>query len=157
MTNTIYIAAPDSCWPLGYAEDEARAQRKLLAIQSDYPDAAIVSCEEFWRRNKQSTLRSFPLSRVTEQFHDDMLGVLPPVYRRGHPGFFISEAATQSVHAQFIAYNGRYYGGYADISSGGRCWTHADIDALEASAEANTPTLSWYPQPTKTPTQRGDT
>ena len=39
-------------------------------------------------------LARFPLSRVSEAFHDEMLGVLPPVHVRGMPGFLVSEAVS---------------------------------------------------------------
>jgi len=74
-----------------------------------------------------------------------MLGVLPPIYRRGAPGFFVSEAVTASIHSQFIEYRGRHYAGYADLAPDGRTWTYSDIDRLEAAANASTPTLSWFP------------
>ena len=40
-------------------------------------------------------LARFPLSRVSEAFHDDMLSVLPPVHVRGMPGFLVSEAVAR--------------------------------------------------------------
>ena len=145
MNQPVYITSPSSRWPLEYANDEADARSKLTKAQAEYPEAAIVTCDAYWEAEKARTMQTFPLSRVTAGFYEDMLGVLPPIYRRGQPGFFVSEAATQSIHAQFIEYNGRHYGGYADISPGGRCWSHADIDAFEAVADETTPTIGWYP------------
>src|SRR3546814_20067612 len=75
-----------------------------------------------------------------------MIGVLPPQYIRGAAGFFLSEAATQSIHAQFIKHGGRTYGGYADLARGSRkIWTIADIAEFESRADARTPTLGWFP------------
>lgn len=145
MNQAVYITSPSSRWPLEYATDEDDAQSKLRKAQGEYPDAAVVTCGSYWEAEKARTMQTFPLSRVTAEFYEDMLGVLPPVFRRGQAGFFVSEAATQSIHAQFIAYNGRHYGGYADISPGGRCWSHADIDVLETMADETTLTLAWYP------------
>lgn len=62
------------------------------------------------------TLARFPLSRVSEEFHDEMLGCLPPVHMTGVPGFFISEAVTDRIHAHFVAWNGRFYGAYANLA-----------------------------------------
>ncbi|MFC3216118.1 hypothetical protein [Novosphingobium panipatense] len=61
-------------------------------------------------------MASFPLSRITQRFYDAMLGVLPPQYIKGVAGFFLSEAATQNIHAQFIVHGGCTYGGYADLA-----------------------------------------
>lgn len=36
---------------------------------------------------RTAALARFPLSRVSEAFHDEMLGVLPPVHLRGAAGF----------------------------------------------------------------------
>ena len=44
---------------------------------SDNPNAAAL---------RAKTLARFPLSRVTEAFHDDMLGVLPPGHISGMHG-----------------------------------------------------------------------
>ena len=145
MNQPVYITSPSSRWPLEYANDEADARSKLTKAQAEYPEAAIVTCDAYWEAEKARTMQTFPLSRVTVGFYEDMLGVLPPIYRRGQPGFFVSEAATQAVHAQFIEYNGRHYGSYANISPGGRCWSHADIDVLETMADDTKLTLAWYP------------
>jgi hypothetical protein len=61
------------------------------------PDSAASPSDERGR-----TLAQFPLSRVTEVFHDEMLGVLPPAHIRGAAGFFVSEAVAEDIHAQFV-------------------------------------------------------
>ncbi len=61
---------------------------------------------------RAAALARFPLSRVSEAFHDEMLGVLPPVHMRGAAGFFVSEAVTNDVHAQFVEHRSRFYGAY---------------------------------------------
>ena len=91
-------------------------------------------------------MASFPLSRITQRFYDAMLGVLPPQYIKGVAGFFLSEAATQNIHAQFIAHGGRTYGGYADLARESRkIWTIADVLELESRAGARTLTFDWFP------------
>ena len=86
----------------------------------------------------------FPLSRVSEAFHDEMLGVLPPVHCRGAAGFFVSEAVTGDVHAQFVACNGRFYGAYVALRDRATWITHAAIAAFDA-AHPDPPVLDWYP------------
>jgi len=91
-------------------------------------------------------LARFPLSRVSEAFHDDMLGVLPPVHVRGMPGFLVSEAVAEDVHAQFVERGGRFYGAYVALRSTATWITHAAIAAYDAS-HPDPPVLDWYPQP----------
>ena len=44
-------------------------------------DAALLAA------SREAVLARFPLSRVSEAFFDDMLGVLPPAHLAGVPGF----------------------------------------------------------------------
>jgi hypothetical protein len=85
-------------------------------------------------------LASFPLSRVTKEFHDEMLGVLPPVHIKGVPGFFVSEALTDGIHAQFVNLVG-----YAAINHPPSHITYKKIAAFEA-ASPDPPILTWYPE-----------
>lgn len=86
----------------------------------------------------------FPLSRVSEAFHDDMLSVLPPVHVRGMPGFLVSEAVAEDVHAQFVERDGRFYGAYVALRSPATWITHAAIAAFDASYP-DPQVLDWYP------------
>lgn len=90
------------------------------------------------------TLAQFPLSRVTEVFHDEMLGVLPPVHIRGAAGFFVSEAVTADIHAQFVHRDGRFYGSYVALRDPATWITSARIAAYDA-ANPNAVELAWYP------------
>src|SRR3546814_4312053 len=93
-------------------------QTCALPIYRDrHPDAIVEPTDTYFERSLAEILASFPLSRITRRFYDAMIGVLPPQYIRGAAGFFLSEAATQSIHAQFIKHGGRTYGGYADLRS----------------------------------------
>jgi|AutmiccBRH37_all_1029493.scaffolds.fasta_scaffold31018_1 hypothetical protein len=145
MTTTLCIATADDYRLLAYPTAADAEDRALPALRAEYPTASIMSLADYHAGATAKALAEFPLSRVTEDFYDQMLNVLPPVHRRGCPGFFVSEALTLNVHAQFISHNGRYYGGNADLSTGGRTWSIDDVDALEASLDPATPPLSWYP------------
>ena len=90
-------------------------------------------------------LADFPLSRVAQAFHDDMLGVLPPAHIQGVPGFFASEAVTEDVHAQFVHRDGRFYGAYVALRDPAPYITYARIGAFDAGTPAP-PVLAWYPQ-----------
>jgi len=93
---------------------------------------------------RAAALARFPLSRVSEAFHDEMLGVLPPVHCRGAPGFFVGEAVTDDVHAQFVACRGRFYGAYVALRDPATWITHAAIAAFDAR-HPDPPVLDWYP------------
>ena len=90
------------------------------------------------------TLAQFPLSRVSEAFHDEMLGVLSPVHIRGAAGFFVSEAVTEDIHAQFIDRDGRFYGGYVALRDPETWITSSRIAAYDVE-NPNAVELAWYP------------
>ena len=93
---------------------------------------------------RSKALTGFPLSRVTEEFYDNQLGCLPPVHMSGVPGFFVSEAYTENIHAQFIAYRGNFYGGYVDVTDPASRISHQAIEAFHA-VHADDEPLTWYP------------
>lgn len=94
--------------------------------------------------SREAVLASFPLSRVSEAFFDDMLGVLPPAHIAGVPGFFVTEAESEDIHAQFVAVGGRFYGGYVGLRDRAGLITHARIAAFDA-AHPDAVELAWYP------------
>jgi len=94
--------------------------------------------------SREEVLASFPLSRVSEAFFDDMLGVLPPAQIAGVPGFFVTEAVSEDIHAQFVAAGGRFYGGYVGLRDRAGLITHARIAAFDA-AHPDAMELAWYP------------
>ena len=94
--------------------------------------------------SREAVLARFPLSRVSEAFFDDMLGVLPPAHIAGVPGFFVSEAVCDDVHAQFVAAGSRFYGGYVGLKDRAGLITPARIAAFDA-AHPDAVELAWYP------------
>ena len=146
MSTDFYITARSSKFPLDYAHSREEAAALLVRHRDRHPDAIVEPTDTYFERSLAEILASFPLNRITRRFYDAMIGVLPPQYIRGAAGFFLSEAATQSIHAQFIKHGGRTYGGYADLARGSRkIWTIADIAEFESRADARTPTLGWFP------------
>jgi hypothetical protein len=145
MTPTLCIATSDDYRLLAYPANNDAANSTLPILLDDYPTASVMSFADYHAGATAKALAEFPLSRVTEDFYEQMLNVLPPIHKRGCAGFFVSEALTLNVYTQFIAHAGRHYGGHADLSPGGKTWALADIEALEASRDPATPPLSWYP------------
>lgn len=146
MDTNFYITARSSKFPLDYAHSREDAAALLARHRDRYPDAVVESTNAYFERTRAETLASFPLSRITQRFYDAMLGVLPPQYIKGVAGFFLSEAATQNIHAQFIVHGGCTYGGYADLARESRkIWTIADVLELESRAGARTLTFDWFP------------
>ncbi len=94
--------------------------------------------------SREAVLARFPLSRVSEAFFDDMLGVLPPAHIAGVPGLFASEAVSEDIHAQFVAAGDRFYGGYVGLKDRAGLITHARIAEFEA-AHPDALELAWYP------------
>ena len=94
--------------------------------------------------SREEVLARFPLSRVSEAFFDEMLGVLPPAHIAGVPGFFVTEAVSEDIHAQFVAAGGRFYGGYVGLRDRAGLITHARIAAFDA-AHPDAVELAWYP------------
>lgn len=101
-------------------------------------DAALLAS------SREAVLARFPLSRVSEAFFDDMLGVLPPAHIAGVPGFFVTEAVCDDIHAQFVYAGGRFYGGYVGLKDRAGLITHARIAEFEA-AHPDAAELAWYP------------
>ncbi|AIT82731.1 hypothetical protein [Novosphingobium pentaromativorans] len=101
-------------------------------------DAALLA------PSREVVLASFSLSRVTEAFFDDMLGVLPPAHITGVPGFFVTEAVSEDIHAQFVAAGGRFYGGYVGLRDRAGLITHARIAEFD-TAHPDAVELAWYP------------
>ena len=93
---------------------------------------------------RAATLARFALSRVTEAFHDEMLGTLPPAHISGMPGFCVSEAVTEDIHAQFVDCNGRCYGENVAVRDPATWITHARIAAFDA-AQPNAAEFASYP------------
>ncbi|MFC4194674.1 hypothetical protein ACFQFS_14565 [Novosphingobium lubricantis] len=93
---------------------------------------------------REAVLARFPLSRVSEAFFDEMLGVLPPAHIAGVPGFFVTEAVSDDVHAQFVHAGGRFYGGYVGLKDRAGLVTHARIAEFEV-AHPDAMELAWYP------------
>src|SRR3546814_12680903 len=107
MDTNFYITARSSKFPLDYAHSREDAAALLARHRDRHPDAVVESTNAYFERTRAETLASFPLSRITQRFYDAMLGVLPQQYIKGVAGFFLSEAATQNIHAQFIVHGGR--------------------------------------------------
>jgi len=146
MSTGYYITSQATKFPIDYACGAEEAAMRLARHRDQYPDAVIESTELYSARSRAETLASFPLSRITRRFYDAMLEVLPPQYVRGVAGFFLSEAATQTIHAQFIEHRGRTYGGFADLARDSRMvWTIGDIAALENRTGEEIPALDWFP------------
>lgn len=102
--------------------------------------------------SREAVLARFPLSRVSEAFFDDMLGVLPPAHIAGVPGFFVTEAVSEDIHAQFVAAGGRFYGAYVGLKDRTGLITHARIAEFEA-AHPDAVELAWYPDSSEVATR----
>jgi len=138
-----YIMTAKSQYPQTYVAEGADHAKVLADYCQQDPEAFLVTCEAYQKAEVERTMAKFPLTRVTERFYEHMLGILPPIYSRFSPGWFVSEPVVQRVYTQFIEHKGRFYAGYANLSMTDRkCWTIADIEALEASG--NVTEVDWF-------------
>jgi len=144
-TSDFYIAAPGQDYPLAYCPDQASGESELARICEQHAGAYIISPDVFWNERAECELARFPLTRVSEQFYDAQLTELPPIYLKNGPGFVVSEAVINRIHAQFFEWRGRFYAGYANLGSPRKVWTYEDAEALECRPESEKPTLDWYP------------
>jgi len=94
---------------------------------------------------RAAVLARLPLSRVSEAFFEDMLGVLPPGHMRGMPGFFVTEAVSDDVHAQFVSLGGRFYGAYVALRDPATWISPAKIAVFDA-AHPDAEERAWYPR-----------
>ncbi|QEH80970.1 hypothetical protein EIK56_23845 [Sphingomonas sp. C8-2] len=141
-----YIMTGENPRPQSYIAAAADQRQALAAYQRTDPTAYLLGCDEYWKAEVARTLAKFPLTRVTERFYTHMLGILPPIYSRFNPGWFVGEAVVERVYTQFIEHNGRFYAGYANLGPGGRRWQIADIESLEATGRATE--VDWFPSET---------
>ena len=117
---------------------EAEAIRQSLRNGKTYD---VLSEEEFDAKHTAHFLGTFPLQEITQEFHDEMLNVLPPMYRQGALGFFMCEFTSGTITTQFVRSNGRYYGAAIDIADRATWITQDKIDALPAGAPSK-----WFPE-----------
>lgn len=130
--------------PISYHPTEVEAESALPATHARYPEASVMTTQDYWRQQRAKNLAQFPLTEITEDFYDQMHDVLPPLHIRGCAGFFVSEAVTETVYSQLIEWNGRFFAGYADIAADGRVWTIADVQRIISDPSKSEP-IEWFP------------
>ena len=146
MDTNFYITARSSKFPLDYAHSREDAAALLARHRDRHPDAVVESTNAYFERTPAKTWAHFPSAGPAVVLQGVLGAFLPPQYIKGVAGFFLSEAATQNIHAQFIVHGGCTYGGYADLARESRkIWTIADVLELESRAGARTLTFDWFP------------
>src|SRR3546814_15077587 len=145
MYTNVYMTAAAQKFPLDSAHRREDAAALLARHRDRHPDAVVESTHPDFERTRAETLASFLLSRITQRFYDAMLGVLPSQYIKGVAGFFITDAATQNIHAQFIVNGGCTYRGHADLARQSRkTQLIAVLLDFETRAELHTLTFAWF-------------
>ena len=158
-----YAQAADSEDPVFTAQDVNKANslddlKAILAnferelppfrITGDIPAAIDQETANYLAEARERALTGFPLSRITEAFYLAQLNCLPPVYKRNTPGFFICEAYTDNVHAQFIEHRGAHYAAYVDVTDKASIVDYPAINAFHDEHSDDKP-LTWYPDLSK--------
>lgn len=125
-------------WKATREAAEAVAFEKTNETGKNY----VVETEaEYDARHSAHFLGTFPLQEITEGFHDEMLNVLPPIYRQGALGFFMCEFTAGSITSQFVRLNDQYYGAAVDICDRSTWITQDKIAALPDAAPS-----AWFPK-----------
>ena len=136
------VVERDSVWPWTWNATregaEAEAMRQALKDGKTYD---VLTEEEFDAKHDAHFLGSFPLQEITPEFYDEMLNVLPPIYRQGALGFFMCEFTAGSITSQFVRLNDQYYGAAVDICDRSTWITQDKIAALPDAAPA-----AWFPK-----------
>ena len=105
---------------------EAEAIRQALKDGKTYD---VMTEAEFDAKHDAHFLEGFPLQEITPEFYDEMLNVLPPMYRPGALGFFMCEFTAGTITTQFARVNGRYYGAAVNIRDQSTWITQDKVDA----------------------------
>lgn len=105
----------------------------------------VETFDEFDKRTRALWLSDVPLQEITADFYDQMLNVLPPMYRSGAMGFFMCEFTSGRITNQFVMHRTsefsepRYYVKAVDITDRETWITPDKIAAL-----ADAPRLEWF-------------
>lgn len=121
------------------------ANSALFRQQSRGKVYGVESYDDFTARVKADDLASVPLQEITAEFYDQMLCVLPPMYREGAMGFFMCEYTAGTITNQFVSRRTsdfaepRYYVKAVDMTDRATWITPEMIDALP-----DAPRLAWF-------------
>lgn len=128
-----------SVWHYAKTREAAQeiADERFLETGKEF---TVETFEEFCKRERAHWFAQFPLCEITADFHDQMLNVLPPVYRQGAPGFFMCEYTSGTITNQFVACDGKFYAAAVDMAERATWIDRAKIEALPADA----PRLEWF-------------
>jgi hypothetical protein len=117
-----------------------RAQETKTGVFYD-----VLTEEEFDAQHKAHFLAENPLREITADFFDQMMNVLPPMWRSGALGFFMCEFTSGSITNQFVRHttgsfdDSRYYMAAVDILNRATWITAEKIAALP-----DAPRLEWF-------------
>ena len=127
------------CWNYAKTREAAQAEASKQENETGRP-FEVLPWEDFAARETAHWLGEFPLSEITEEFHDEMLNVLPPMYRQGAAGFFMCEMTSGSITSQFCRIDGRYYGAAVDLADRSTWISREKVEALPADRKR----LEWF-------------
>lgn len=133
-----------SIWNYHRTREAAEAEAHKLRDERGKP-YVVEAFEDFDKRTRAAWRDDFKLQEITADFYDQMLNVLPPMYRTGAMGFFMCEFTSGSITNQFVKHRTsdfaepRYYAAAVDILDRSTWITPEKIAALSAG-----PRLAWF-------------
>jgi hypothetical protein len=129
-----------------YAKTSEEAEAKAHKLRDERGKPFVVEpFDDFSARVTRAWLDDTPLREITGDFYDEMLCVLPPMYRQGAMGFFMCEFTAGSVTNQFVMQRRgdflepRYFMAAVDICDRSTWITPEKIAALP-----HAPRLEWF-------------
>lgn len=133
-----------SAWTWNATQEGAQEIADKLTLERG-KTYIVEPYDDFEARVNRSWLDRVPLQEITADFYEQMLNVLPPMYRQGAMGFFMCEYTAGTITNQFVSRRTsdfaepRYYVKAVDMSDRATWITPEAIAALP-----DAPRLEWF-------------
>lgn len=139
------VAERGQPWAWSWHKTQREAQkvkRERETVTGKFYD--VLTDAEFTQRHNAYFLEQTPLREITGDFYDEMMCVLPPMYRQGAMGFFMCEFTAGPITNQFVCVKSdftapRYYMAAVNI-----CDRETWISPEKIAALAPAPRLAWF-------------
>lgn len=117
-----------------YTKTREEAEAKALDLMNERGRVYVAEpFEDFRKRVTQAWLDDTPLQEISAEQFEEMLCVLPPIYRKGALGFFMCEFTAGSVTNQYVQHDGRFYVAAVDMVDRSTWITPEKIAALHST------------------------
>lgn len=116
-THCVYRSdKPTSVYDFARNMDAALAYAAKLTNEKGESFSA-ATLDDFCDISTRYWLAQNPLHEISESEWYEMLEVLPPIYKQGALGFFMSEFTSGTVTNQYVRHNGKFYCAAVDMAN----------------------------------------